>query len=231
MSGSLVSASKRVMKRIFVFNPNSSKLVTSGFDATLDGLRAGCALQIDCATNENGPSGIETDAHVAEVVPAVLGAIRAAGADIAVVACFSDPGVEAARAASGHPVIGIAEAAYLTAMGLAGRFGVVSIVDASIRRHAVRLRDLGFISRLAGDRAINVSVDDLQQEGVMERLVVVGMALRDQDQAEAIILGCAGLGTYRAALQAALRIPVIDPVQAAVAQAATFLSLDLVATR
>jgi len=40
-----------------------------------------------------------------------------------------------------------------------------------------------------------------------------------------VILGCAGLGNYRASLEDALGLPVVDPVQAGVALAVTTLDL------
>jgi Asp/Glu/hydantoin racemase len=49
--------------------------------------------------------------------------------------------------------------------------------------------------------------------------------LRDEDGADVIILGCAGLGSYRHAMQESLGVPVIDPVQAGVALACTNLDL------
>jgi Asp/Glu/hydantoin racemase len=49
--------------------------------------------------------------------------------------------------------------------------------------------------------------------------------LKARDGAGVVILGCAGMGAQRPALQAELGIPVIDPVQAAVAAAITALDL------
>jgi allantoin racemase len=54
-------------------------------------------------------------------VPGLLAAIQrgeAAGADGYVIACFGDPGLDAAREVAAGPVIGIAEAAMQTASHL-----------------------------------------------------------------------------------------------------------------
>ena len=78
----------------------------------------------------------------------------------------------------------------------------------------------------AGDRAIGLAVSNLDDdpEATLARLIEVGKALRDRDSAEAIVLGCAGLSPHRTPLQAALGLPVIDPVRAAVEAALENLS-------
>ena len=39
------------------------------------------------------------------------------------------------------------------------------------------------------------------------------------DQADSIVLGCAGMASHRSSLESRIGIPVIDPVQAAVSMA------------
>ena len=73
-----------------------------------------------------------------------------------------------------------------------------------------------------------MTIVELVASNVVERVARIGAALRDEDGADVVILGCAGLGTYRAALQAELGLPVIDPVQAGVALACTHAELGYV---
>lgn len=206
------------MAQILVINPNSSKAVTRSMEACLAPFD-GNGHDIRCVELEGAPIGIETDDHVAEVVPLLVKAIRSATADLIVVACFSDPGISAARAASKVPVIGIAEAAYVTALGLGSRFGIVSLGPSSIARHRRYLEALRLDGRLAGDRSIDMTVAELVSSDAVVPVTSIGSVLRDEDGADVVILGCAGLGTYREALQAKLGLPVVDPVQAGVALA------------
>jgi Asp/Glu/hydantoin racemase len=134
-----------------------------------------------------------------------------------VIACYSDPGLQQARAAISKPVFGIAESAMLVALTHGARFGVISILDGSIPRHAKYVRELGLEARLAGDRAIGLGVTELANgERTFERLVSVGGQLRDEDGAEVLIMGCAGMARYRECLETAVGLPVIEPTQAAV---------------
>jgi allantoin racemase len=50
-------------------------------------------------------------------------------------------------------------------------------------------------------------------------MTAVGRALRDEDGADVLVMGCAGMARYRPRLEEALGIPVVDPTQAAVGMA------------
>lgn len=215
----------RVVAEILIINPNSSASVTESMDACLDEVRSGSGPAMRCSTLENGPPGIETDAHIEAVIPHLLERIALTPVDAYVIGCFSDPGIEEARASTTKPVVGIGEAAYLAALGLGRRFGVISIVAASVPRHRRYLDRLGLLARLAGDRPIGFGVAELRGDAVMGQLVRVGKALRDDDGADVLVLGCAGLGSYRHALEGELGLPVVDPVQAGAAQACATVTL------
>jgi Asp/Glu/hydantoin racemase len=50
-------------------------------------------------------------------------------------------------------------------------------------------------------------------------MIEIGRALKDEDGAGAIVMGCAGMARLRNPLEDALGIPVIDPTQAATTMA------------
>ena len=213
------------MPRILVINPNSSVSVTKAIDVGLDVLRPRLKYDIVSTTLVEGPPGIETQAHIESVVQPTVRLMQAQPADAYVIACFSDPGLALAREAMAVPVVGIAESSMLLALGLGHRFGIIAILDASVRRHLRYVRTLGLENRLAGDRALNLGVHDAGDDSAIERIVSVGRKLRDDDGADVLILGCAGMGQRREILEKELGVPVIDPSQAAVQRAAGLLAL------
>lgn len=218
--------------KILVLNPNSSEQVTATIADSVRPLRERTGHEIVYDRLVAAPIGIETNEDVAFVAPLVVDVVSQGSADAYVIACFSDPGVEAARKATDKPVIGIAEAAYYSALQLAPCFGVISLGPASIERHAAHIERLGLASRLAGDRAIAMSVAEAgDSHGALSAIERVAATLRDDDGAGVVILGCAGMGGHRAVLQEALGMTVIDPVQAAVAAAINALDLDYRARR
>lgn len=206
---------------IRVINPNSNIDVTRGIEEALAGFRFAGGPEIDCVTLADGPFGIETQAHVEQVaMPLAAMVDRDREASAFVLACYSDPGLSVCREATSKPVFGIAECGVLTALARADSFGVIAIRSRSIRRHLRYLRQMAVIDRLAGERPLEMSVaESASGAETLDRLSAVGSALRDDDGAGAIVLGCAGMARHRRPLQAALGIPVIDPTQAAVAMA------------
>ena len=211
--------------RILVINPNSSVTVTDDMARALDGFRLDGGPVIDCMTLAEGPPGIETQRHVDEVVAPLSRTIERERADAFVIACFSDPGLHAAREATSTPVFGIAQCGILAALARGERFGIVAILEGSIPRHRRYIASLGLSGRMAGERAIGLGVTALAEEDIVgARITETAERLRDEDGADVIVLGCAGMARYRAPLEAHLGCPVIDPSQAAVGMALATLA-------
>lgn len=207
---------------IFIVNPNSSRVVTDGIDRAMEPLRAASPVAIAAIQLDEGPKGIETQAHVDGVVTPLLARAAALEGEASafVIACFSDPGLAALREQSRHPVLGIAESAILTAMTMGQRFGILSILSKSVPRHMRMLGAMGVMDRCAADLPLELGVADLTDRNrTFARLRDVGTQLRDAHGAEVLILGCAGMTSYRADLSQALGRPVVEPCEAAAAMA------------
>jgi Asp/Glu/hydantoin racemase len=216
------------MSTLIVINPNSSRTVTDGIDAAIDPLRA-FGIPIRCLTLEDGPPGIETQKQ-ADLTIAPMLSLAASQTDAAgyVIACFGDPGLHALRVETSLPVVGIQEAAVLTALTLGQRFGVIAILPASVPRHLRSFGSMGVTDRLAGDRALGLGVAELADAGKsLEAMIAVGRRLRDEDGADVLIMGCAGMARYSAPLQEATGLPVVEPCQAAVSMALGQIALGL----
>jgi Asp/Glu/hydantoin racemase len=210
------------MSTLYVINPNSTQAVTDAIDVALEPLRSGDAPAIECVTLAEGPPGIETQRDVDGVVMPLLKRAAALenSAGAFVIACFSDPGLHSLREQSARPVLGIAECGVLTALSIAPRFGVLAILPGSIPRHQRYFAAMGVTDRLAGEVAINIGVVELADEQrTFSRLAECGRTLRDQHGADVVVMGCAGMARYRAALEDSLDIPVVEPTQAAVTMA------------
>lgn len=213
-------------ERIVIVNPNSTVAVTEGISAAVDDLRRPDGPTIDCVTLEEGPPGIETQAHIDDVIAPLLARLEREATDAAVIACFSDPGLKAAREGAGRPVFGIAESGFRKALTLGKRFGILAILDASTHRHRRYVEALGLSGSFAESRPLDLGVLDLQdRDRTFSRMLEVGKALRDHDGAEVLVLGCAGMPQYRDDLSAALGLPVVEPCHAAAEAAVARLSI------
>jgi allantoin racemase len=215
------------MSRILVINPNSNEAVTRGLDEALRPLAFADGPEIVCTTLADGPFGIESQADAESVTMPLRRLVEGDNrSDAFVIACYSDPGLDVCREATRRPVFGIAEAGVLTALARADSFGVIAIRQGSIPRHIRYLRRMALMDRLAGERPLEMSVADTASgDETLGRLIEVGRALRDEDGAGAIVMGCAGMARHRRALEETLGVPVIDPTQAAVAMAIGTLSV------
>lgn len=205
-------------RSIFVINPNSSASVTTGIDNALAPLRLTDGPKIECHTLTEAPPGIQSEADIMQVVPLLSTFIHSHEEQAAgfVIACFSDPGLAMAREATRLPVFGIGESAMLIALTQGQRVGVIAIQPASISRHMRAWGSMGILSRLAGERALGLNVVELIDERkTWMRLLATGKKLRDEDGANVVVLGCAGLAHQRLQLEQALGLPVVDPCTAA----------------
>lgn len=211
---------------ILVINPNSNESVTQGIDQALQSCRTRHGVNISCSTLANAPFGIETDEDINVVVPLVVSEINNnQDRDAFVIACYSDPGLNESRTVSKKPVFGIHESAVSLSATYERRFGVLALSRESIQRHIAYVRQLGYQAFHAGERPLDISVDEAANgPDVLQRIIDTGRQLIDEDGAETLILGCAGLAAHRKAAQQELGVPVIDPVQAAVTMAAESLA-------
>jgi allantoin racemase len=207
--------------RILVINPNSNRVVTGAMAQALKPLDFADGPEIACTTLEEGPYGIESQADADGVVMPLRRLVEGDNSSAAfVIACYSDPGLHACREATDRPVFGIAECGVLTALSRADQFGVIAVAQRSIRRHLRYLRQMGLMDRMVGERPLNMTVaETASADGALNRMIEVGRTLKDEDGAQAIVMGCAGMARHRRPLEQALGIPVIDPTQAAVAMA------------
>lgn len=205
---------------IYVINPTRTEAISTGIERAIEPLRIPGGPPIRCVLLKDAPHGIESQRDVEFVSPLICAKIKELDAHAAafVIACFSDPGLYAARETTAAPVYGIAECGLLTAMTVGQRVGVISILETSVPRHWRMYGALGIASRIAADLPIGLGVVELEDgERAFNRLVQVGSTLRQDYQCQVIVLGCAGMARYQSALAEAVGIHVIDPTSAAVA--------------
>ncbi len=207
------------MARILVINPNCSVDCSAGIDAAVAPFRFAGGPALEVATLREGPPAIYAWRDWHAVVDPMCRLITRDPADAYVIACASDPGIEAARAVTDRPVFGVFRSAVAAAVARAERFGVIAIVEASKARHMLALRSMGVADRLAAEVALNVTLEELLDPGMARaRLIAAGRELASAG-AGVVVLGCTGMAHHRAALAEAVGLPVIEPCQAGVLMA------------
>lgn len=182
--------------------------------------RARIATEIELVDDPDGPASIESaeeERRAAARIAGLVGGLK--GCDAAIVGCFGDPGLEAAREAAAMPVIGPAGASFATACGHAPRFGILTVVDGVVPLLRELVHAHGCGERSAGIEAIDVPVLELgsRRSEVLDRLERHGRRLVRDSGAGALVLGCMTMGflDLAARLQERVGVPVVDPALAA----------------
>ena len=206
--------------RIHIVNPNTTRAFTDKIAKAAATVKLP-DTEIVVTQAGMGPVSIEGYYDEAFAVPGLLAEVRKADmAGVAghVIACFDDTGLDAARCIATAPVVGIGEAGFHAASMIAGKFSVVTTLSRSIPAIEHNLVRYGLMSRCGKVRASEVPVLELE-EARPEAIALISeeiLRAKQDDRAEAIVLGCAGMADLAAALERQHGLPVIDGVAAAV---------------
>lgn len=222
--------------RIAVINPNTTLSMTEAALASGSAVtRPGTEL-VGITPREGVPT-VESHIDEATAAVSVLREVERAEAgpnppDAYVIACFGDTGLPAAREAARGPVVGMTEAALMTAALLAHRFTIVTLPRRTIEQSDRVVRTLGLEHRCSV-RAIDEPVSEVATGSLhlLEIFVDEARSAMAEDSTEALILGCAGLADLVMPLQQSLGIPVIEGVAAGVALAEGLVSQRLGTSR
>ncbi|MFC9476153.1 aspartate/glutamate racemase family protein [Nocardia sp. NPDC055002] len=216
--------------RIRVVNPNTTRAMTDTIEQCALAV-AGPGTLLDAVTSEIGPASIESHYDEAMSVPGLLAAIRqgeADGVDGYVIACFGDPGLDAARELAVGPVIGIAEAAMHTASHLGRGFSVVTTLGRTIGRAADLAEHYGMQRFCRGIHACEIPVLALDTDPDARKIVTEACRVAvAQDGSDAVVLGCAGMADLCAHIRDEIGVPVIDGVAAATLTVQSLLTMGL----
>ena len=205
--------------RILVVNPNSSLSCTEGIAAALRPL-ASTAACFDVVRLPGGPPAVASWRDWFAVAEPLRELVAREEASAYVIACVSDPGLDAAREATPRPVLGMLRCAVSAALARgAERFGIIGFTDASRPRQRRVLQAMGLEARLSGWEPLNLPMETLTDPVAPRDRVAAAARALAAGGAEAIVLGCAGLAGHAAVAEDAAGVPVIEPCRAAGAMA------------
>lgn len=204
-----------MLKRVLVINPNTSVEMTEDIRKTLDRIKE-TDVEITVTKPDFGARSLES---FYDYSLASFGCIRLVNKigknyDGILLACFGDPGLYAMKEIYEYPVIGIAEASMAMSTLMGQKFSLLVASDKAVPMMADMVNQYGLNSRLASIEPLGMNVLELEknrQESI-EQLIVVGKRAIEKG-AEVLILGCAGMTGMKEDIQAALGVPIIDPVE------------------
>jgi len=209
------------MMRLLILNPNTSE------DFTREIHKAGEAVkspgtEVVCLNPSRGPRSLESVYdELLSCGPCLEVLIaRQSEFDGFVIGCYSNhPVIRAAREMLNQPVVGIMEASLYLACAVGHTFSVISSGDRAITLFWDAIKAFGIESRCASVRSTGTPVLALEGSGrvsVEELILAEARKAIEEDGAEVISLGCAGMAGLDKRLKCELDVPVIDGVPAAV---------------
>ena len=215
--------------KILVINPNTT---TSMTDKIAKAARAVARpdTEIVAASSQDGPASIQGFLDVATCVPGLLNeVVQHKEVDAIVIACFDDTGLDAVRSLVSVPVLGIGEAAYHAASMIANKFSVITTLSRSVPGLENNLLRYGLAQKCACVQATEIPVLKLEEgdPATLDKIRLEIHASINEDKAEAIVLGCAGMADLMAQLSEEFGLPVIDGVSAGVTFAEALVNNSL----
>jgi len=217
--------------KILVINPNTSIPMTNQIRIALEAIkRPDTELTVTCP--EKGPDTIESAYDEAYAIPPTLELVKKAnqnGFDVVILACFSDPGLDAAKEVSDIPVVGIEEATLHMAAMLGAKFSIMTPRQQRIPSKIEHVHLRGMSHFLASVRSLDLSVAETEADPgkTKKRLIEVAKTAVCEDGAEVIVMGCAGMAGYAQEIEEALNIKVLDPSAVALKTAEAMADLGL----
>ncbi|WGS23564.1 MULTISPECIES: aspartate/glutamate racemase family protein [unclassified Bradyrhizobium] len=215
--------------KVLLLNPNTTAAVTDLLHAAGSKV-ASAGTELVPATAPRGVPYIATraEAQIGGAIALEMLAEAGSGFDAAIIAAFGDPGLFGARELFAFPVVGLAEAAMLTACMVGRRFSIVTFAGALTPWYEECVAMHGLASRCAGIRTLDGSFRSISEVQAEKEDLLVALANQavEQDKADVVILSGAPLAGLAAKVRDRIPVPVIDPVAAAVRQAETLAVLN-----
>ncbi len=201
--------------KIMVINPNSSEEMTEHLERVLSQIK-GEHTELTVTCPKGGPLAIESAYDEGLCLPGVLELVEKANRekyDAVILACFSDPGLEAAREISDCLVTGIEETSMHVAAMMGDKFTVLTMTDKRVPSKYSHVRRFRLENSCASVRPLGMSVAeiDADEAKARERILKVARQAAEEDGAEVILLGCAGMAGYAEGITEQLGVVVIDP--------------------
>ncbi|TVQ40305.1 MAG: Asp/Glu/hydantoin racemase [Geminicoccaceae bacterium] len=206
---------------LLLVNPNTTAAITDRLVEEAQRVAAP-GTTITGVTARAGFPYIETAAEAMIAAPAALEVIaeNLDGHDAVILAAFGDPGLFELKRLLPVPVVGLAEAAMMTASATGYRFGIVSIASRMQAWYQKAVDQFGFHQRCVGFRFLDAPFERIEE--VRDRYGERIFALADDlvaEGADSIVFAGAPLAGIAATSGVSLRVPAIDGTWAAVAQA------------
>ena len=179
--------------------------------------KASAESELELVSLKNGPVEITTFQSQVEICPEILEILREKKYDAAIINCFANPCIDAAKEASDKPVVGPGEAALYLSLLLGDRISIISPVDITVPQFRLNVRKMGIEKRIASIRSVKIDVKDLEDDRGATTDAIMREAKKsiEIDGTDVVVLGCTGMAYVADEIRKRLSVPIIEPLNAA----------------
>ncbi len=204
--------------KLLILNPNSDEQMSQAILSSATQFSDG-DFDVDCLSIPGAPTFIDTYQDAAAALPGMVELLKKHKAeyDAFIVACHCDPNLDLMKELTDKPMVGIGEASMKIATMLGHRFSVISTDSRSVPNKEALIRSYHLQDLLASVKFPAAALESRSDE---EKYLLTAQAAIEEDMAEVIVLGCAGMTGLDKRLQQELGVPVLDGVVCALIVAA-----------
>jgi allantoin racemase len=214
--------------KILVINP----VGTARYDQSdLEYLRgkASKETELEVISLTKGQEEITTFQSQVEICPEVLKILRERSYDAAIINCFANPCIDAAKETADKPVVGPGEAALYLSLLLGDSISIISPVDLTVPQFRLNVRKMGIEKRISSIRSVKIEVRNLGNDTEITKSAILREAKNalEVDGADVIVLGCTGMAYIADAIRGSLPVTIIEPLEASLKVAELLVQTNL----
>ena len=212
--------------KIVVINPNSSETMKNDVRRAAEAFADG-RYEIEVVAPPEAPIFIDSYEDQHDSIPGMMRIVKEMQdeADAFVLACHGDPGLDVLKEISRKPVVGIGEASMKLATMLGHKFSVLTTSRRSIGGKEAVINHYHLTDSMASVCA--PTKDDPADDEMEAAYLEAAHIAMERDNAEVLVLGCAGLVGLDEKLMEKVPVPVVDGVKCALTLAEGFARMHL----
>lgn len=214
--------------KVLVINPiGTSKYDEADYEYFKQ--KADKSTEIEVVSLKKGPEEITKFESQIEICPEILEILRAKTYDAAIINCFANPCIDAAKEVSDKIVVGPGEAAMALSLLLGDQISIISPVDKTVPQFLINARKMGIENRVSIIKNAAIPVEALNDDQDITKKTIVKEAMDsvNNNKADVVILGCTGMAYVADQAKKEIPVPLIEPAGAALKVAELLFSLGL----
>jgi allantoin racemase len=217
-----------MIMKILIINPVGTSKYDDG-DLQYSRSKASKESEIEIVSLTKGPEEISSFESQAEICPEIFEILRRETYDAAVINCFANPCIDAAKEISEKPVVGAGEAALYLSLLLGDRISIISPVNKTVPQFLANARKMGIGDRISSIKSTGIPVEALADDPSATKKAIMDEAMSSikDDEADVVVLGCTGMAYVADEIGTSLPVPMVEPLYAAIKVAEMLVQMEL----